>query len=174
MAKQGRGGHMSIRRIREDRGFSLIEMMVVVLIIAILVAIAIPAFLGARRRAQDTQAKSVLRAALVAEKTYLAEKQEYTSDTTELSKLENALAWGNDDAAVKGVVVEDISPNKFGVVLASVSRSRTRFCLADMSQDFNYPGYALSQGGTYYTKRENPPPDHCASLVWEVTSTGWG
>lgn len=165
---------MSTQRIKEDRGFSLIEMMVVVLIIAILVAIAIPAFLGARKRGQDTQAKSALRAALVAEKTYLAEKQEYTSDTTELAKLENALDWGNVDASVKGVVVEDISPNKFGVVLSNVSKSGTRFCLADMSQDFNYPGYALNQAGTYYTKRENPPPNHCAGLVWEVTSTGWG
>lgn len=165
---------MTLSRIKEDRGFSLIEMMVVVLIIAILIAIAIPAFLGARKRSQDTQAKAALRAALVAEKTYLAEKQEYTSDTTELAKLENALAWGNVDAAQKGVVVEDISLNKLGVVLASVSKSGTRFCLADMSQDFNYSGYALSQAGTYYTKRENPPPNHCGGLVWEVASTGWG
>src|SRR5687767_111788 len=53
-----------------EEGFTLIELMVVVLIIAILIAIAIPTFLGARKRAQDRQAQSNIRNALLAEKTY--------------------------------------------------------------------------------------------------------
>jgi type IV pilus assembly protein PilA len=47
-----------------EAGFTLIELMVVVLIIAILIAIAIPTFLGARSRAQDRVAQSNLRNAL--------------------------------------------------------------------------------------------------------------
>ena len=57
-------------RLRDDEdGFTLIELMVVVLIIAILIAIAIPTFLGVQNRARDRAAQSDLRNALTAAKT---------------------------------------------------------------------------------------------------------
>src|SRR5256885_16114226 len=67
-------------RRQSEEGFTLIELMVVVLIIAILLAIAIPTFLGARSRAQDRAAQSNLRNALTAEKTYYTDAQAYTTD----------------------------------------------------------------------------------------------
>ena len=69
------------RHRRDDGGFTLIELMVVVLIIAILIAIAIPTFLGARTRAQDRAAQTSLHNALTAAKVLYTDTQDYSGAT---------------------------------------------------------------------------------------------
>lgn len=46
---------MLLLRLRNRRGFTLVEIMIVVAIIALLAAIAVPNFLRARKRAQGTR-----------------------------------------------------------------------------------------------------------------------
>jgi len=58
------------RRAEDEKGFTLIELLVVILIIGILAAIAIPAFLNQRAKAYDSQAKSNIKTAQIAEETY--------------------------------------------------------------------------------------------------------
>jgi type IV pilus assembly protein PilA len=85
---------LSARRRRgSDEGFTLIELMVVVLIIAILIAIAIPTFLGARQRAQNRSAQSNIRNALTAEKTTYTDTQAYTATAATLSNIEPSLTY---------------------------------------------------------------------------------
>jgi len=90
-----------LKRIRERlaeaaeraEGFTLIELMVVVLIIAILIAIAIPTFLGARERAQNRAAQSNLRNALTAEETNYTDGEQYSNVPATMQAIEGSIAW---------------------------------------------------------------------------------
>jgi type IV pilus assembly protein PilA len=69
------------RRGRDDSGFTLIELLVVIVIIGILATIAIPVFLGQRRKGYDAAAKSDLRNFASLEETYLTDNGVYGSVT---------------------------------------------------------------------------------------------
>ncbi|MGZ4208160.1 MAG: type II secretion system protein, partial [Actinomycetota bacterium] len=121
---------------RDEEGFTLIELMVVVLIIAILIAIAIPTFLGARQRAQDKQAQSNIRNALTTEKTYYVDNQVYTDANADLKAIEASLDFTQADAATRGVLPTLVTVGTDaagGVCLESDSKSGSQFFLVDIT-----------------------------------------
>jgi len=128
------------RRLQGEReeGFTLIELMVVVLIIAILIAIAIPTFLGARQRAQNRAAQSSLRNALTAAKTVYTDGQDYNQATAAaLQAVEPSLTFvaagvastGQNDVSVASSPAAPAAGTTF--VAAALSASGTCYFVRD-------------------------------------------
>lgn len=104
---------------RSEEGFTLIELMVVVLIIAVLLAIAIPTFLGAQTKAKERNAQSSARNALTAASTVYADTGSFsTSDAmrTSLGTVEPSMTYAATSTTPKSVsVVVDASVLYLGV-----------------------------------------------------------
>jgi len=74
-----------LSRIREKRGFTLIELMIVVAIIGILAAIAIPNFLKFQAKAKQSEARNNLSAIFTSQTSYFGEKNTYGTTFSDIN-----------------------------------------------------------------------------------------
>ena len=72
---------------REESGFTLIELLVVLIIIGILLAIAVPSYLGFKDRAERRAAAANVRAAIPAVEAFYADNATYAGMTLVALKL---------------------------------------------------------------------------------------
>src|SRR3954471_6983025 len=122
--------HLGAREVQpKEQGFTLLELMMVVLIIAILIAVLIPVFLGANNRAKDRAMQDNLTTAITAAKGVYLTKTDYTLATPgTLTAEAGALNFvGNSVAPTAQSAVSVDAVNAGYIVLAGQSKSGNCF-----------------------------------------------
>jgi type IV pilus assembly protein PilA len=108
--------------MESEKGFTLVELLVVILIIGILAAIAIPSFLNQRGKANDAAAKTAVRTAQTAMETFATDNNgDYTGATPgALQAIEQTLT----DSPAATLAVTDADTDGYSVEVTSTSGAR--------------------------------------------------
>ncbi len=149
------------KRLAGSEGFTLIELMVVVMIIAVLIAIAIPSFLGFRKSAQDRSAQSDIRNVLLSEKAFWLQAGDYTQTAANITALEpNARIHATDPAL--GVFIDLNGTNNDIVCIVRTAASGNTFSI-----------WESSTAGTFYGATHLSAADCPAAAPAGYTQGGW-
>jgi type IV pilus assembly protein PilA len=123
---------------RSQKGFTLIELMIVVVIIGILAALAIPRFMRATTKSKQSEAKQILKQVYVMQHAYRQEKDTYT---------------GNGETATAGGVfatlgVEIMTSARYTYAITADSSSFTATATANLDDDGTVDTWTINEAGS--------------------------
>jgi prepilin-type N-terminal cleavage/methylation domain-containing protein len=132
-----------------EAGFALVELMIVVLVLGVLIAIAVPASLGARTRANDRVAQSDLRSGLATARTVVAGTDgRFTPGTPTVSAAAFAAALNDAERVISWYVAGD--PVDTEAVTVDARSDGRAVLLSKLSSSGEFFGVAVLDTGVVY------------------------
>jgi type IV pilus assembly protein PilA len=140
-----------VNKMKRQRGFTLIEMMIVVAIIALLATIAIPNYINFQLRAKTSEAKSNLGAIRTCEEAYKAENDVYLAcgsnpasvpSGTKAAWTSTAAGWTDIGFEPKGEVYY-----QYAVTVGGGGTTFSATATGDLDGDGTTSVYTLDQDG---------------------------
>jgi type IV pilus assembly protein PilA len=146
--------------LRDESGFTLIELLVVLIIIGVLLAIAIPSYLGFQKKAQQTAAMSDVRSAIPDAEAYYSDHNNYTG--MGVSALQ-----GYDSGLQQYAAATSSTPEVPGIVTAAGGSSNAQaYCIS--AEDAGHWAFVEGPGGQVQNGDTQSTPvtsDPCAGFT---------
>ena len=111
------------RLAREESAFTLIELLIVLVIIGILLAVAVPSYLGFKDRAKAGAAQANVRSAVPAVEAYYADYGTYSTTAA---------------APAPGLSATSLEAIDAGVKVTVVSGSASTYCISNTQGNYTY------------------------------------
>lgn len=129
---------MHIKR-SNDNGFTLIELMIVVVIIGILAAMAIPRFMEASTKAKQTEVQLIMKQIYVNQRSYRQEANSYYQPA-------GAASTANPNAFSQ-IWVEIMDPCKYSFTIVANATSFTCTATANIDDDATMDTWTIDENG---------------------------
>jgi prepilin-type N-terminal cleavage/methylation domain-containing protein len=124
---------------RKNKGFTLIELMIVVVIIGILAAMAIPRFMRAATKAKQSEAKGILKQVYTMQRCYFIENDHYCRN--------GIVADASNLTAFAPLAVELISTARYAYTMTVNGTTFICTATANLDDDATIDTWSIDQTG---------------------------